>query len=333
MNLRGDVMKEEKGIFDYIVFIILILSIILFICTTSFNYNTNLMFLSTLSIIVIFLFLFPLLEGFKKIKNGTFSMWNKISLILRAMISTIVGVFLYNFIFQDYSYWISNKIFLTQLAIFSLAFIILSYIINLIKTFREKRKNSHSTFNIIGTFLLILLNLCLITFPLLNSYSPKKELTLPVIKTPKSITINLVNKNEKEDTYSTKKTLEITDSKAILSICNAFSHSTIKNLINLDALKLSLTKMGENYYNLVPNYDSSHVNMYALENLKSGYLIRMEMLQDGETTLVVFNQDFNETSEFNPFKHTKFVETYKTKLSKETVDYIKSKLNYLLLIN
>jgi hypothetical protein len=310
-------MKKEKGIFDYIIIFIFISSFIVLLRCTSINYNRSLLFLGILAMVVAFLFLIPLSEGIKKIKKGTFSMWDKIFLIIRAMISAIAGVFLYNFILYDYNYWLSNKIFLTQLAIFSLAFIILSYVIDLIKMFREKKENSDSNFKLIGTFLLILLNLYLVTLPFLNSFSPNKEVILPVVKTPKSITIYLENAKE--------KTVEITDDKAIASICNAFSHSTIKNLTNLDGLKFDLTKMEKTYYNLVPNYYVSKVSThtpFTLDDLKNGYLMRMEMLPDGETSLIVLYVDVYEKLTFNPFKPIKFGELYKIKLPKETVNYI-----------
>jgi hypothetical protein len=318
-------MKKEKGIFDYIIILIFILSFLGFLRCTSVNYNGSLLFLSIIAIVVTFLFLIPLSESFKKIKNSTLSMWDKIFLIIRAMVSAIVGVFLYNFILYDYSYWLSNKIFLTQLAIFSLSFIIFSYVVNLIKIFREKKENSDSNFKLIGTFLLILLNLYLVTIPFLNYCSPKKEVTLPVVKTPKSITIYLENTNGENDPFTIGKSVEITNVEAIGSICNVFSHATIENLINLDSLKFELTKMEKShYYNLVPNYDVSNVNTHpsTLVDFKNGYLPYMYMLPDGETSIIVLDDDFYDKHTFNPFKPIKFGELYKIKLPKETVNYI-----------
>lgn len=316
-------MKKEKTLLDYIVISIIVLAIICMYASITSITSLNLMLFGLLALVISFIFLVPLSESYKKLKNGTLTLWNKIFLIVRAVVSAIIGVFLYNFIINDYNYWIANKNFLTILALFSLAFLTLDFFLHLIKAFRDKQKISESKFKPIGTLLLTLFNLYFLILPILNYYSPKKELTLPAIKKPKSISIYLKSSKDKDDLLFIKNEIEITDEKAINDICNAFSNSKIENWRNLDGIKFDLCKSGT-YYSVVPKYDETIdvVNPTTFENLNSGYLTSMEILPDGETSIIAFNNDIHEKRSLNPFKLTKYGEFYKIKLPKKTVNHI-----------
>ena len=83
--------------------------------------------------------------------------------------------------------------------------------------------------------------------------------------------------------------------------------------------------MEKSNYKLIPYYDASDTYShapYTMVNLKNGYLMGMEMLPDGETTLAVYYKNIYEKVSFNPFKPRKYGEVYKIKLPRETVNFI-----------
>ena len=318
-------MKKEKTLFDYVIISVIVLAFICLFVLYSLNSNPKLAFYSLLTLVISFMFLSPLSEALKNFKRGTLNLWDKISLIIRAVVSAIIGVFLYNFILNDYNYWLANKNYITKLAIFSLASLLLAYFVFLIITLKEKKEKTDSKLRLIVTLFFTLLNLYFFTLPLLNYYSPKKEFILPVIKKPKSITIYLESTRDKTDIFSTQKTAQITDEKTIDIICNAFSNSTVENSRNLDGIKIDLCKIDKNYYCIEPNYNEPKNPMYpfTLDDLKNGYLMKMKMLQDGVITISVWNQDIYKKETFNPFRPSKSQETYKIQLAEETVKCIK----------